>query len=240
MPGALAMGALWHAHAPTSSYCSALTLARAHARAPPTPPQWHLATFSATAINLAFSCVCILLFGVPKGSIILNLPEHSVVATTIKVLLCVVMILTYTLFLLPIAEMTEPMWPSRDSFPRRALVRTLLVLCTAGIAAGVPQFSIVTNLVGGVFNITVCVILPPLMHLNLCHKADARAGWAAGGNKYDAALLAEMAGDVRGRRQRHATASTIVADVGVAVAGFCIACFAVFATVMSVIHDPDA
>eukprot|EP00947_MAST-08B_sp_MAST-8B-sp1_P002200 g2200.t1 len=101
--------------------------------------------------------------------------------------------------------------PHRRSFGRLVVVRTVLVLLTAGFAAGVPQFQLVTNLVGGVCNVCVAFILPPLIHLSLSHRRTAAS-------------------------PEGPSALTIVVDVGIAVIGFCIVCLATFATIYSALN----
>ena len=177
----------------------------------------HFATSTVTVLNLGFAYGSILLFGTPCGNIILNLPNSSAAVSAIKALLIVVMIMTYTLFLIPVADLFEPVWPHRKSFPRLVVLRTGLVLLTGGvgIAAG-AKFQLVTNLVGGVCNVMVGIILPPLIHLNLSHKKAAR----------------DRARGIYARG-RTPSAATIVVDVGIAVFGFCVMCLTIFATIYS-------
>lgn len=50
------------------------------------------------------------------------------------------------------------------------ILRTLLVLFTICFALAVPKFNYITNLVGGVANNLVAIILPPLFYIALKRK----------------------------------------------------------------------
>ena len=129
------------------------------------------------AINIIFATIAAIYFdgaGV-QSNIVQNLPQKAQLVVLIKCLLCMVMILTYALFLQPVAEVLENVfWSSRSATrSQRRNMRFGVILLTLGLALAVPDFGLACNLVGSVANTLVGIILPPIFYLKLCSDSIA-------------------------------------------------------------------
>lgn len=164
-----------------------------------------------TFLNVGFAVLVLGLYGKNGNpNAVLNLPP-GVFPAVVKIALSLVMLLTYSLFMMPVAEacagfMTRCMHknnidPSKVINPSKRsqidsllqndpndayasamileeqvswktdiLVRFFLVGVTIAIAIGVPEFHLVTNIVGGVANTLVGLVLPPAIHMALARR----------------------------------------------------------------------
>jgi solute carrier family 36 (proton-coupled amino acid transporter) len=148
-------------------------------------------TFSACAIMSGlFGILGYLMFGAETEQIVLlNVRQGSFFVTSVKVLLCIDLILTYPVVMRPsiviLEESVDQVWEQRQhdqqkkSSPStatasRPLARSVdgtthVLVCTAlGIVAAsasrfVPAFGLLSGLVGGVSQTFLAFVLPPLM-----------------------------------------------------------------------------
>ena len=134
-------------------------------------------TMFVAVINIAFAAVCSMLFqsaGV-QANVLQNLPQGEHLSVLVKVLLCVVMILTYALFLQPVAELIEHVFfkatfevaTEKAALRHRRAIRVAVILVTTLLALAVPDFGLACNLVGSVANTLVGLIMPPLFYRKL-------------------------------------------------------------------------
>jgi len=128
-------------------------------------------------INIAFAAACSVLFqsaGV-QANVLQNLPQGEHLSVLVKVLLCVVMILTYALFLQPVAELIEHVFfkatfevaTEKAALRHRRAIRVAVILVTTLLALAVPDFGLACNLVGSLANTLVGLIMPPLFYRKL-------------------------------------------------------------------------
>jgi len=134
-----------------------------------------------TAMLLGFSVLTSMAFGgAVCGNILDNLDAERLSTKLVVLTLCANLLLTFPLFLLPVAEAIEStLWKldlgdagvakSTDwklEFKRNAL-RVCLVALTAVLATLVPDFELVTGITGAVGNNMLGLVLPALMHCKL-------------------------------------------------------------------------
>ncbi|XP_049784560.1 proton-coupled amino acid transporter-like protein pathetic [Schistocerca cancellata] len=103
-----------------------------------------------------------------EGSITLNLPTEEVLAQSVKVMIAVAIFFTYSLqFYVPfeiIWKATKHRFGSRKTIAEYVL-RTILVICTVGVAAAVPNLGPIISLVGAVCLSTLGLMFPAIIEL---------------------------------------------------------------------------
>ncbi|KAJ1459967.1 transmembrane amino acid transporter protein-domain-containing protein [Pelagophyceae sp. CCMP2097] len=158
-----------------------------------------LGAFLAIAcVNALFGALAALLFagGACEGvcpNVLDNFATTAATLDAVRVLLCLDLIFTTPLLLAAPREILEPTflrWMASRGCLRLGAVRlafrgALVGLCLA-LALGIPNFSDMVNLVGGVCNSLMGFVIPPLIHLKLhpgrrpayvaAHLAIAAAG----------------------------------------------------------------
>jgi len=134
-----------------------------------------------TILNLLFAAICYMVLGYcTQGNVIANLPAGWI-PILVQLLLCLDILFTYTIFMIPLAEMVEGLLgilPGKDSsyivfFAKYGTTRSVLVIITVCFALLVPDFNLITNLVGGFSNNLVAIILPPLFYILLRRQKPA-------------------------------------------------------------------
>lgn len=186
--------------------------------------------WSVAAVALLYIGICetlALLYPTAPSNILLALPSDSILATSVRLLVAAVCLLSYPLALVPLAESMEKALVSvckssdEERAPLRAeagagaaaapaggkrtllAVRVGVVVASAMFAAGVPCISVIISFIGAFSVALLALVLPPLFHLCL---VSMRQTWRDAVK--DAALL--VLGSV----------ATIVATVLTAQAGF--------------------
>merc|ERR1712232_367514 len=136
-----------------------------------------------TILNLSFAVLCYMLLGYcTQGSVTANFPSGWL-PNLVEILLCIDLLVTYTIFMIPLSEMLEGLLkisPKKGLLQFRVkyvCLRSCLVIFTILFALAVPDFNYITNLVGGVANNLVAIILPPLFYLALSRKSGTVKWW---------------------------------------------------------------
>lgn len=116
-----------------------------------------------------------------KGSVTLNLPQDEIMAQTAKLLMALVIFLSYTLqFYVPMEWVTR-MLQNRDSNKYENIIqisiRTCLVTVTVAIAAAFPNLELVISFVGAIFFSSLGLLFPAII--------DTVYRWEKGFGKYN-------------------------------------------------------
>lgn len=190
----------------------------------PSAVRWSMA-----AVALLYIGICeavALLYPNAPSNILMALPADSVLATSVRLLIAAVCLLSYPLALVPLAESMEKALvpacassdeeraplrggagaaaaPAEGGRRARLAVRVGVVVASAMFAAGVPCISVIISFIGAFSVALLALVLPPLFHLCLVSMRQAQRDALK-----DAALL--VLGSV----------ATIVATVLTAQAGF--------------------
>ena len=188
--------------------------------------------WSMAAVALLYIGICetvALLYPNAPSNILMALPADSILATSVRLLVAAVCLLSYPLALVPLAESMEkalvPACASSDEERAplrgaagagagaaapveggrrtRLAVRMGVVVASAMFAAGVPCISVIISFIGAFSVALLALVLPPLFHLCLVSMRQTRRDALK-----DVALL--VLGSV----------ATIVATVLTAQAGF--------------------
>ncbi len=138
------------------------------------PVVWWSYALIAT-VNAAFAATCVCLFGTDtKPTVILNLSathRFPSLVLGVQLLLCLDLLVTTPMALAAGREIVEEALVStrfgmaHETLARNA-TRTGLVLGVYAIVLGVPSFSDAVDLVGGVCNCLMGLILPPVLYAN--------------------------------------------------------------------------
>ena len=120
----------------------------------------------------------------PCPNVLSNFATTSVALDVVILFFCVNIVLTTPLILLAPRAILEPPlldWARARGLPPRAVkvaYRLLTVGLVLAVALGVPDFSDMVDLVGGVCNSLMGFVIPPLLHLKVSEK-PSRASKAA-------------------------------------------------------------
>ncbi|KAL4718996.1 hypothetical protein ACJJTC_011620 [Scirpophaga incertulas] len=102
-----------------------------------------------------------------KGSITLNLPEHSIYAQSAKLLMALCIFLTYALqFYVPMEMITRYLEKRGTNTCNNMIqisIRTGIILFTVVVAAAFPNLELVISLVGAVFFSTLGLLIPAIV-----------------------------------------------------------------------------
>jgi len=133
-----------------------------------------------TLLNLTFAVICYMLLGYcAQGTVTDNLPKGWL-PTTVQLFLCVDILFTYTIFIIPLSEMVEKLLKIKKNSSwwriKYITLRICLVAFTICFALLVPMFNAITNIVGGL-SIFVGIILPPIFYIFLLRKKGFQISW---------------------------------------------------------------
>lgn len=139
-----------------------------------------------TIIYVSFGAVGYAAYGEATRDIItLNLP-HDWSTIAVKLALCLGLLFTFPVMLVPVFEILERSLQQKESFGDKysdqtqgvlfSVVRIALVLFIALVAAGVPGFGLFISLIGSLACASLSFIVPALCHLIL-FKSDLNWFW---------------------------------------------------------------
>lgn len=122
-----------------------------------------------TVIMAMFGTAGYLAFGNQTvAPITLNLGTHTVAAWFVKSCLCLALYFTYPIMMFPVHQVLEPLCSSAaSSTTKSVLYRVFLVLVTAAVAYGIPDFGKFLSLVGSSICTLLGFILPCYFHLQV-------------------------------------------------------------------------
>ncbi|KAL0839291.1 hypothetical protein ABMA28_016041 [Loxostege sticticalis] len=101
-----------------------------------------------------------------KGSITLNLPESDIIAQSAKLLMGIVIYLTYALqFYVPMEMITRILGSRGENYQNviQISIRTFTVALTVAIGAAFPNLELVISFVGAVFFSTLGLLIPAIV-----------------------------------------------------------------------------
>ncbi|XP_068206510.1 proton-coupled amino acid transporter-like protein pathetic [Palaemon carinicauda] len=116
------------------------------------------------------------------GSITLNLPNHEVLAQTVKIMMAIAVYLTYPLQMYVVYEIMAPVVRRRfegekTKFIAEYICRSLLVVLTFALAAAIPNIGLFISLVGAVSSSALALIFPPLIDIVTFWPDTGKYNW---------------------------------------------------------------
>eukprot|EP00008_Paramoeba_atlantica_P008567 CAMPEP_0201490070 /NCGR_PEP_ID=MMETSP0151_2-20130828/24936_1 /ASSEMBLY_ACC=CAM_ASM_000257 /TAXON_ID=200890 /ORGANISM="Paramoeba atlantica, Strain 621/1 / CCAP 1560/9" /LENGTH=386 /DNA_ID=CAMNT_0047875879 /DNA_START=296 /DNA_END=1456 /DNA_ORIENTATION=- len=133
---------------------------------------WSVHLTVATAVA-AFGIVGYLAFyHCTQGPIILNLPDSGPLVVTTVWALNIALTFTYPIQMVPVFDILEeavignPKAQVQSKWWAKTMsLRALIVLLSAGVGVGIPQFSLFLSLIGGLGSAQLMFIFPPITYL---------------------------------------------------------------------------
>lgn len=137
-----------------------------------------------TSLYATFGICGYLAFGDSTDAVItLNFEGSGSLVTLVKVFLCLGLFFTYPVMLFPVFEVLQPMMACGNKLESPAstqkkgvVLRAGIVLLTAVIAAGVPDFGRFISFIGSTCCSLLAFILPAFFHLRLFSDEPATCG----------------------------------------------------------------
>uniref|UniRef100_K3X1R2 Amino acid transporter transmembrane domain-containing protein n=1 Tax=Globisporangium ultimum (strain ATCC 200006 / CBS 805.95 / DAOM BR144) TaxID=431595 RepID=K3X1R2_GLOUD len=133
------------------------------------------------SIYASFGISGYLAFGESTEDVVtLNIQGHGGLATTVKLFLCAGLFFAYPMMLFPVFEVLQPailknVSTEQNPETKRIVFRSIFVLCTALVAAGVPNFGLFISFLGSTCCSLLGFVLPVVFYLQIVAEENGRS-----------------------------------------------------------------